>query len=811
MIDDQPLVFSPEFVLIPLEYGIFIDGGRQPQILRGVLAISLLPLVMPLINGTRNCSEIVALMPGVPPEHTRELIEQLLYLGVVTSRNEETACPASMRDTLSALKRRDPRTDLRAAYSSLAEKRLLLVYDPSARLICDALAKALRDNGFQHIGVAESTCLEESFIDPDCLLVSLFNGNLDSEAAERHYLGMLARRASWLRTILDVGSNIAEAGPLFRPDTTLCKSCLTRPLPKKTGSPQSAQDCTMWSAVIATELTARLLGSVPVGPRSFRRYRMPLFESELKTWPSAKRCIFCSHDTSHIVASSRERERIVPYFFEEQISRRYEASDSVDQHENTVMPHVTARLMLNGARVFLPQTKVELRNSAINLLLSKQRFRSSRLNLTAIGCLLSLSVGFKPGSTKTPRRWVPSGGNLGSVEAYLIARQVEGISPGVYLYSADQHALVRLNQRGIDHVQAAVTAVCPGDSAPAFVVFTGSHSRIARKYGGFAYKLLHLDAGAACSQFLLVAAAMRVSSESISGWNPAALQQALVVREPYEVCTHVFRIASAPLTPIPARSARASNHSNVGLPVTSSDLQFLADFSTEALVETLMSDSSYVGERLPTCIRPSPMLRTLRLKRSIFLKRLAEATLGEVLNNRSSIRHFAKRAIRVKELRLMVQSALANNVTDGSPLTARVLVRAVEGLEPGVYVYHSPSASLQWERSVLPDNQIRQMFFQSPYEETPVIIWISGDVVQAAAAGEAGYQSLLVRAGVLGHRLWMAGLSLGLSGVLIAGITAEAATEYDELIPWNETSLIAFLCGYAPEGYAEQRPLYEDK
>jgi SagB-type dehydrogenase family enzyme len=449
--------------------------------------------------------------------------------------------------------------------------------------------------------------------------------------------------------------------------------------------------------------------------------------------------------------------------------------------------------MLNSARVILPQTQVRLHVSAISLLLSRQPSNSPRLNLTTIACLLNLSAGLKPVSGKGPHRWVPSGGNLGSIEAFLIARQIDGIAPGAYLYMPEQHALARLNQRGTDHVEAVLTTVCPEDSAPALLVFAGGYGRIARKYGAFAYKLLHLDAGVSSSQLLLVAAAMSVPVESVSGWNPIGLGGALAMRHLHEVCAQVFRIAPS-LTGIP-HPAGTSNESNVA---TSSELELLAELPSERLVEHLMSDSLLVGERLPTRIKLFPKLRRLRLKRSLLGPSAAEATLGSVLNTRSSIRRFAKRPICAADLQLIVRAALANNVMAGAPLTASVLVRTVEGLEAGVYVYHAPSAALKWKRNALPDYQMRLMFFQSAYEETPVIVWISGDVGQVAGGRDGGYQTLLVRAGLLGHRLWMASVCVGLSGVLVAGITAEVGAEYDELIPPNETSLIAFLCGYAP-------------
>ncbi len=257
-------------------------------------------------------------------------------------------------------------------------------------------------------------------------------------------------------------------------------------------------------------------------------------------------------------------------------------------------------MVLNSLHVALPQTAITLCHPVVDLLQSPHVGNRTQLDLKAVASLLALTVGFKPANGEGNCRWTPSGGNLGSVEAYLVAQNVQGLSAGVYLYKPQQHTLVSLNQRNVDHLPTVLAATATDNSVSALVVFVGAYGRLARKYGPFAYKLLHLDAGVASSQFLLVAAALEVLAESVTGWQSAALSAALALRPLQEVTTQVFCLAPAVQTPQKALNqsifkCAMGTHLDEG-----HSPQALAELSADMLAEQLMCDSRFISARLPS-------------------------------------------------------------------------------------------------------------------------------------------------------------------------------------------------------------------
>jgi SagB-type dehydrogenase family enzyme len=803
---DTVLVMGPEFVLIPTEDGVILDGGREPELLNGPLALSLLPVLLPLIDGTRTYADLLELTPDVPLAHMRELIESLISWGVLASSNEVASRPPEMRNTLSFLKRGDAETDLKKAAEFLAHKEIFVVFEQNSQPIALMVANGLRSNGFGKIKAIAVEDLASLSIGDGGILVSIFNGTPDSADAKEFYGLLQASKASWLRTSLNISNGTGEIGPIFRPESGLCFSCLTRPLPPhKRDTPVGGTEVrSLWSALLASELTAQLLQSSRSCIRSYRRFYLPLFQHEVRTWPSAATCMLDHCDAPQTkprrfaTPSLPNQLNLLPFFFEESIASRQDVAESLASNHDSAKPGFSAKLMLNSAHIALSPAEISLSQPVIDLLLSRWTGRNSQLDLATISSMLALSVGLKQGSSDSSRRWAPSGGNLGSVEAYLVARQVEGLDAGVYLYNPDQHALVKLNQRHIDHVQSVLTAVSPDDPTPALVVFVGAYKRVARKYSSFAYKLLHLDAGVASSQFLLVAAALSVPVESISEWHSAGLGAALALRSLQEIPTQVFRLATSH-EPRHASTPVRIGRGDVGITSQGENLspQELANLSSELLVEQLIRANQIVSARLPTRIEPIRSLLTTRLLRWISGAVRGEETLGGALNRRSSTRRFSERVPQGNDIRAILQAALVNNVLLDSLLRITILVQRSSDLTPGVYAYDPATASLTRKREAFSRERTGQLFFQPGYENTPIIVWISGDVRKAASSHDAGYQTLLVRSGVLGHRLWMASLGLGLSGVLLAGITSEAPTKSGELIDEHHTSLLAFLCGYS--------------
>ncbi|HZX78938.1 putative peptide maturation dehydrogenase [Lysobacter sp.] len=110
------------------------------------------------------------------------------------------------------------------------------------------------------------------------------------------------------------------------------------------------------------------------------------------------------------------------------------------------------------------------------------------------------------------RRTSPSGGALHPIEAYPLVMKVEGIKPGFYHYSSEQHALSLLTPLDEDEARRLATSLTVGQSyfsqAQALVFHVGRVDRHHWKYRRHpkAYKALLLDSGHLSQTFYLLAA-----------------------------------------------------------------------------------------------------------------------------------------------------------------------------------------------------------------------------------------------------------------------------------------------------------------
>ena len=101
----------------------------------------------------------------------------------------------------------------------------------------------------------------------------------------------------------------------------------------------------------------------------------------------------------------------------------------------------------------------------------------------------------------------PSGGARHPVEVYPLVRRVEGVEPGVYHYSVEDHALERIGEAIADD---RVVELCGGQpwlrDTPVIFLMTALLERSMWKYRqAHAYRVVHLDAGHLGQTFHLVA------------------------------------------------------------------------------------------------------------------------------------------------------------------------------------------------------------------------------------------------------------------------------------------------------------------
>jgi SagB-type dehydrogenase family enzyme len=141
-----------------------------------------------------------------------------------------------------------------------------------------------------------------------------------------------------------------------------------------------------------------------------------------------------------------------------------------------------------------------------------RRFAAGKLALADLATLLGLTWGVREWVSVPPLgrfavKTSPSGGALHPIEAYVVARDVEGISAGIYHYDAVRHGL-ELLRHGVtrDQMSDYVIGQRWFSEAAAFVFMTGVFTRTQWKYRyPRAYRVVLAEAGHLCQTFCLVA------------------------------------------------------------------------------------------------------------------------------------------------------------------------------------------------------------------------------------------------------------------------------------------------------------------
>ena len=141
-----------------------------------------------------------------------------------------------------------------------------------------------------------------------------------------------------------------------------------------------------------------------------------------------------------------------------------------------------------------------------------REFSQQPVTQESLGKLLDLSFGIQgwedvPTIGRLAQKTSPSGGALHPSEAYVMARRVEGVAPGIYHYDAGGHRLQRI-RAGM--TAAEIQRYLAGQwwfRDAAFVVFvTAVFARNQWKYDyARAYRAILIEAGHLCQTFCLTA------------------------------------------------------------------------------------------------------------------------------------------------------------------------------------------------------------------------------------------------------------------------------------------------------------------
>jgi bacteriocin biosynthesis cyclodehydratase domain-containing protein len=127
------------------------------------------------------------------------------------------------------------------------------------------------------------------------------------------------------------------------------------------------------------------------------------------------------------------------------------------------------------------------------------------------------------------RRWAPTGGNLGSPQAYFTTRDVPHMPDGRWMYRGDDSSARRLGdaEDGVRGVELVVVS---------------EMYRVWKKYNTFAYRIVALDAGVAMAHVAISATNLGLPLTNHLGWDVAELMTRYELDENEQMVTGLLSI-----------------------------------------------------------------------------------------------------------------------------------------------------------------------------------------------------------------------------------------------------------------------------
>jgi SagB-type dehydrogenase family enzyme len=145
-------------------------------------------------------------------------------------------------------------------------------------------------------------------------------------------------------------------------------------------------------------------------------------------------------------------------------------------------------------------------------------------------------------------RSYPSGGSMYSIQMYFYAKQIDGLTDGVYWFSPEENSLYRLSGAISDPELEAMFPMTlykmdrnstTLETSSLFLFFVADFMYSFKKYGRLAYRLAQLEAGHIAQNLQLVCTALQKKSLPICGLFPDKIETLLgISKKKYMHCLY---------------------------------------------------------------------------------------------------------------------------------------------------------------------------------------------------------------------------------------------------------------------------------
>jgi SagB-type dehydrogenase family enzyme len=761
----------PELIVVPLgDDGLLFSGGEHDQVVRGK-SLGALHAVLPVLDGRRTLDELARDVRTVPRDHLVSVVSLLCSRGLLEEGHP--ADGAATGDVASFLGRFVDATRANSsrhdALARLAAARVQ-IYGPTP--LAEVLRDALTASGVSHV-MTDQTMTEPTL---EVVLVG-------------HDAWFTPPRRAPQRLMLRFGASEFHVGPLLTQGVTSCEPCLARLHPAPSGAPDP-DVALFFSGVIATQVIGILARVTPPPPQAtFCAYTLDphgQLVGETRLTPPMPGCDACG--LAGAPALAPDDPKLLPWLYH--WSTALPSRDLVTPKAHQ-MHYLVANIELArdekqplycGVATELPAPlSLEMPPPWLG---EQTTERKNSIDVARLATLLARAVG-ECEVDGVRRRVAPTGGNLGSIDAWIVARRLHGLNAGVYHYDAPRHRLEFVRNLPTDDAICAALGGC--DMAPdALVVGTGALSKCAQKYGPFTYRLVHLDSGVALTYLHTLARALGIPAAEYGACSEAALANLLGLSPNWETPLPVFAVGLG-------SGLTRPRILEVPPPTTRLNVRAFSDRVLDYLLDELA--------RTPAS-PPGTQLSTAQLPRPFPALRSAPPTLDGLLLSRRAVRHFTGAAVRrevAEGLLALSAQVLRDRVAAGAAACfARPVLAIAQGdaeLPAGFYELESVGEGLI-RRADFSGDAMQNCNNQRSLGDSPAAIWLLGDLAAASAAhGVRGYRTLAQHAGSAIAAAWLAAVGYGLGGTAAGGAIVGGLREAAHIDPYRECPLLGFHFG----------------
>jgi len=167
---------------------------------------------------------------------------------------------------------------------------------------------------------------------------------------------------------------------------------------------------------------------------------------------------------------------------------------------------------------------------------SIRKFKKEPLKLVEASRILWATYGL----VNRKRRVVPSAGATYPVEVYVVVKNVEGLKPGIYRYSEEEHSLMLIREG--DYSRALARACLDQqwvEEAPMNVVVVAQHRKTTDWYGERGFRYIYMEAGHIGQNIYLVATEMGLGTVAIGAFIDEEVARLIGLGDEY-IILYVF-------------------------------------------------------------------------------------------------------------------------------------------------------------------------------------------------------------------------------------------------------------------------------